>query len=96
MVDWEQAGLYLPGFDLAMLWTLAGARTPEVRPRIDDLVDARGIHAAFAVNLVAVVTRELRMHDDLGPGPVRAFRRPLIEDAWQLARQRLHRAARRA
>lgn len=96
MVDWEQAGLYLPGFDLAMLWTLAGACTPEIRSRIDDVIDARGLNYPFAVNLAVVVTRELRIHGELAPGPVRSLRLPLIEAAWQLDRQRLHRAARRA
>ncbi|MGF6888564.1 aminoglycoside phosphotransferase (APT) family kinase protein [Nocardia sp. GAS34] len=32
VIDWEFAGLYLPGYDLALAYTLLGAATPAIRP----------------------------------------------------------------
>jgi Phosphotransferase enzyme family len=93
LLDWEFAGLFLPGFDLAMLYVLLGARTPSVRERVDELVAGLGAEDAFAVNLTAVVIRELRLHRELPGGPLRDSRLPLIEGAWRRARQRLHRRA---
>ncbi|MGH3814768.1 MAG: hypothetical protein ACRDUV_20370 [Pseudonocardiaceae bacterium] len=37
MLDWEFTGLYLPGFDLALLHTLITV-TPHARNRIDRIV----------------------------------------------------------
>lgn len=42
LVDWEFTGLYLPGFDLALLRTVL-ARTPRAAARIEQTVVARGI-----------------------------------------------------
>ncbi len=95
LLDWEFTGLFLPGFDLAMLHTLLGARTPAIRERIDDAVAADGSEVPFTINLAAVLTRELRIHHELPAGPLRDSRLPQIEAAWEQARDRLHRQAAR-
>ncbi|MFX0573082.1 phosphotransferase family protein [Nocardia nepalensis] len=91
LLDWEFTGLFLPGFDLAMLHTQLGAHTPALKEHIDTAVAASGSAAPFIVNLAAVLTRELRIHHELLAGPMRDARLPLIETAWAQARDRLHR-----
>lgn len=96
LLDWEFTGLFLPGFDLAMLHTQLGAHTAALRDRVDELVASSGIEDEFVINLAAVLTRELRIHHELSEGLLRSTRLPLIEAAWDRARERLHdRAARR-
>jgi hypothetical protein len=95
LVDWEFAGTFLPGFDLAMLHTLLGANTPAIRTRIDQVVTDTGIQEQFAVNLAMVLTRELRIHRELPDSPERARRLAFLDTAWTQARDRLHAAARK-
>lgn len=64
LLDWEFAGWYLPGYDLALLYVLAGGAVPGLRATIADQVTAAG-RQALAVNLACVATRELRMHAGL-------------------------------
>ncbi|WP_222595267.1 phosphotransferase [Nocardia ninae] len=90
LLDWEFTGLFLPGFDLAMLHTQLGAHTPQIKSRIDTSVSEAGIETPFVLNLAAVLTRELRIHQELPDNPIRRTRLPLIETAWGQARQRLH------
>ncbi|MGX6601696.1 phosphotransferase family protein [Micromonosporaceae bacterium Da 78-11] len=90
LLDWEFTGLFLPGFDLAMLHTQLGVGTPMVKDRIDALIEESGFQAAFIVNLAAVLTRERRLHCELPEGPLRSARLPHIDVAWQHARDRLH------
>lgn len=90
LLDWEFTGLFVPGFDLAMLHTQLGAHTPGLKERIDTAIAAAGNDAPFIVNLAAVLTRELRIHHELPPGPMREARLPVIESAWAAARERLH------
>jgi hypothetical protein len=61
LVDWEHAGWYLPGYDLATLWTVLGD-DPAARRQISQLAQAAGPAArdAFLVNLMLVLTREIR------------------------------------
>ncbi|AEW93118.1 putative phosphotransferase [Streptantibioticus cattleyicolor NRRL 8057 = DSM 46488] len=61
LVDWEHAGWYLPGYDLAMLWTALG-EDPVTRRQISQLAQAGGtlVRDSFLVNLMLVVTREIR------------------------------------
>ncbi|MFD8385291.1 aminoglycoside phosphotransferase family protein [Streptomyces sp. NPDC059679] len=77
LIDWDHAGWYLPGYDLATLWTALGD-APGPRRQISQLAQAAGPDArdAFLVNLMLVLTREIRqcetavqrtMHD---PAPV--------------------------
>ncbi|MFI5756679.1 aminoglycoside phosphotransferase family protein [Streptomyces sp. NPDC051569] len=64
LVDWEHAGWYLPGYDLATLWAVLGD-APAARREISKLAQARGAAArdAFLVNLMLVLTREIRMYE---------------------------------
>jgi Phosphotransferase enzyme family len=76
LLDWECAGWYLPGYDLAVLWTVLGD-DPAARRQISQLAQAPGPAArdAFLVNLMLVVTREIRTYETAlqramqGPGP---------------------------
>ncbi|MFC5722967.1 aminoglycoside phosphotransferase family protein [Streptomyces gamaensis] len=64
LVDWDQAGWYLPGYDLATLWTMLGD-APVARRQISQHAQAAGpIHRdAFLVNLMLVLTREIRTYE---------------------------------
>ncbi|MFD3357113.1 aminoglycoside phosphotransferase family protein [Streptomyces fradiae] len=64
LVDWEHAGWYLPGYDLATLWSVLGD-APVARRRISQLAQAGGPAArdAFLVNLMLVLTREIRTYE---------------------------------
>ncbi|MGV9211091.1 phosphotransferase family protein [Micromonospora sp. RB23] len=94
LVDWEFTGLFLPGFDLAMLHTQVGPGTPLIRERIEVIVSETGIEAAFALNLAVVLTRELRLHHELPENdPTRKRCLPIIEAAWTSASTRLQRIA---
>lgn len=81
LVDWEHAGWYLPGHDLATLWSVLGD-APLVRRQISQLAQSAGPAArdAFLVNLMLVLTREIRTYETAvqrtmrspslaGPGP---------------------------
>lgn len=62
MVDWDQAGWYLPGYDLATLWS-ALSDAPTARRQISQLAQSDGPVArdAFLINLMLILTREVRM-----------------------------------
>ncbi|MGP3953101.1 aminoglycoside phosphotransferase family protein [Streptomyces sp. 7N604] len=64
LVDWEHAGWYLPGYDLATLWAVLGD-APLARRQISQLAQAPGPAArdAFLVNLMLVLTREIRTYE---------------------------------
>lgn len=78
LLDFEYTGLYLPGFDLAMLHALF-TTNPAARTLIRRIVADTGIEAAFLVNLAIVLSRELRLHRELDDGPLRRERLALIE-----------------
>ncbi|MCP3768248.1 aminoglycoside phosphotransferase family protein [Streptomyces sp. MAR25Y5] len=64
LVDWEHAGWYLPGYDLATLWAVLGD-APAARRQISQIAQSAG-HAsrdAFLVNLMLVLTREIRTYE---------------------------------
>ncbi|MEV7130257.1 aminoglycoside phosphotransferase family protein [Streptomyces sp. NPDC093260] len=64
LVDWEHAGWYLPGYDLATLWSVLGD-APMARRQISQLAQGAGPAArdAFLVNLMLVLTREIRTYE---------------------------------
>ncbi|RAJ56145.1 phosphotransferase family enzyme [Streptomyces sp. Amel2xB2] len=64
LVDWEHAGWYLPGYDLATLWVVLGD-APMARRHISQLAQSQGAAArdAFLVNLMLVLMREIRMYE---------------------------------
>ncbi|MFD5074777.1 aminoglycoside phosphotransferase family protein [Streptomyces sp. NPDC058371] len=101
LVDWEHAGWYLPGYDLATLWAVLGD-APVARRQISQLAQSAGPAArdAFLVNLMLVLTREIRtyetavqrsMHDTTpaAPGPAHPGAAPSGEEQRLLLR-RLH------
>ncbi|WP_433894063.1 aminoglycoside phosphotransferase family protein [Streptomyces sp. CA-111067] len=63
LVDWEHAGWYLPGYDLAVLWTVLGE--DPMRRQISQQATSQGPAArdAFLVNLMLVLTREIRTYE---------------------------------
>lgn len=64
LVDWEHAGWYLPGYDLATLWAVLGD-APLARRQISQLAQQAGPASrdAFLVNLMIVLTREIRTYE---------------------------------
>ncbi|MER7518455.1 aminoglycoside phosphotransferase family protein [Streptomyces sp. NPDC126499] len=64
LVDWEHAGWYLPGYDLATLWAVLGD-APLARRQISQLAQQAGTASrdAFLVNLMIVLTREIRTYE---------------------------------
>ncbi len=66
LVDWEFAGLYLPGYDHALLWTVLHA-DPLARARLRSRARVGGhrTEAAFWVNAAMTLTREIRTHREL-------------------------------
>ncbi|MQS08398.1 aminoglycoside phosphotransferase family protein [Streptomyces alkaliphilus] len=65
LVGWEAAGWYLPGYDLASLWAVLGD-APTTRRRISHAAHTAGPGArdAFLVNLLLVLTREVRLCEE--------------------------------
>jgi hypothetical protein len=93
LLDWEFTGLFLPGFDLAMLRILL-AKTPASAGHIEAIVARSGQLDPYLVNLAVVLSRERHMHCDLpADDPLRLTRIPVIEDMWRQARERIHAAA---
>lgn len=88
MVDWEFTGLYLRGFDLAMLHTLLAA-TPHAREAIERHVARQNIEVPFAVNLAMTLTRELRLHQELPDDHPHRGRLGHLATAWSDTRQRI-------
>jgi hypothetical protein len=93
LLDWEFTGLFLPGFDLAMLSVLL-AGTPGAAALLEDAVRRTGADEAYLVNLAVVLSRERRIHLTLPEDhPLRLARLPAIDAAWARARERLWAAA---
>lgn len=88
-VDFEFTGLFVAGFDLAMLHALL-AGTPGAQSNIEEIVAEIGIEAPFLLNQAMVLSRELRLHTELDDGEFRAARLALIEPKWDAVRYRLH------
>ncbi|MER7849251.1 phosphotransferase [Kitasatospora sp. NPDC096077] len=90
VIDWEHAGHYLPGHDLAVLWIVLAA-TPEARTRIEELVAAEppSVRAAFTVNRAVLLVRQLRNHRALAPSSWRDERVAVIDRDWQDVREPL-------
>jgi hypothetical protein len=89
LLDFEFTGLFLPGFDLAMLHALL-AGTPGAQARIEGVAAEAGAGPEFLVNLAMVLSRELRIHVELPAGELRASRLALLRPQWQALRERLH------
>lgn len=76
LLDWEWSGLYLPGLDHALLWTVLHA-DPGTRARLRDSATSGDWHhrAGFWINAAMTVTREIRTHREL---PTNADRRRIL------------------
>jgi aminoglycoside phosphotransferase (APT) family kinase protein len=93
LLDWEFTGLFLPGFDLAMLQILL-AGTPAAATYLEAIVAETGDLDAYLVNLAVVLSRERHIHRELPEDhPLRVARLPALEAAWLRARDRIHAAA---
>jgi hypothetical protein len=76
MLGWSSAGWYLPGRDLATLWTVLGD-SPGARRQLSQLAQQAGPdhRDAFLVNLLLLLTREIRICEESvqramrAPGP---------------------------
>ncbi|MFR9725075.1 aminoglycoside phosphotransferase family protein [Streptomyces sp. MS19] len=104
LVGWDSAGWYLPGYDLATLWTELGEATG-TRRRISQTAHADGRRGrdAFLVNLMLVLTREIRQCEEnvqramrdavvappggLSYGEEQRLRLRRLHDDWALARR---------
>jgi hypothetical protein len=90
VIDWEHAGHYLPGHDLAVLWIVLAA-TPQARPHIEELMAAgpSSARAAFTLNRAMLLVRELRNHRAVPPSAWRDERVAAIDRDWQDIRELL-------
>lgn len=94
LLDWEWAGLYLPGFDHALLWTVLSA-DPATRARLQASATTGNWHhrAGFWVNAAMTVTREIRTHRDLPPSPPRRRILASLDDSLTVVRGEFARLA---
>ena len=90
LIDFEFTGLFLPGFDLAMLHTLHTG-TPGAQTSIDAIVSEAGIEVPFLINQAMVLSRELRLHNELADSGLRQTRLALLDHQWDVFQARLHR-----
>lgn len=72
VVDWEWAGMYRPGYDHALLWTLLH-HAPNTRAALIASASTGpwARRAGLWVNAAMTVAREIRIHRDLAPTPER-------------------------
>lgn len=97
LVDWDQAGWYLPGYDLATLWSVLGD-APDVRRQIAQHAQAAGPASrdAFLINLMLVLTREIRTYESAvqrtmhEPAPAAVPGLPSSGEEQRLLLRRLH------
>lgn len=82
LVGWDAAGWYLPGYDLANLWVALG-EAPLTRRQISQTAQLTGRQGrdAFLVNLVLILTREIRLGEEAVHRAMRypAYSRTLID-----------------
>lgn len=72
VVDWEWAGMYLPGFDHALLWSLLSADSRARRSLVSSATAGPWTgRAGMWVNAALALTREIRLHRELDANPVR-------------------------
>jgi hypothetical protein len=65
-IDWEFSGLYLSGYDLALLWIIL-CFDPYSRQLIEDTVEYKATSAriAFTINQAVILARELKIYNQL-------------------------------
>lgn len=94
LLDWEWAGLYLPGFDHALLWTVLATEDAS-RARLWASVSTGDWHhrAGFWINAAMTVTRETRIHHELPPTPQRRRILESLDGKLTVVREELARLA---
>lgn len=65
IIDFEHCGRYLPGYDLALLYTIGAPASPTLAQAITNRVSGHDLTVGFAVNLALLVAREIRLHTPL-------------------------------
>ncbi|MDG4762508.1 phosphotransferase [Solwaraspora sp. WMMD406] len=65
IIDFEHCGRYLPGYDLALLYTIGAPASPTLAQAITDRIHGHDLTVGFAVNLALLVAREIRLHAPL-------------------------------
>lgn len=90
-VDFEHSALFLPGWDLAILDTVAGAASPTLRAAIEATATERRIWDPYRVNLALAVAREICIHHSLPfTDPLRAGRLAALDIASRRVLELLH------
>ncbi|GAA3290369.1 phosphotransferase [Dactylosporangium vinaceum] len=84
-VDFEFCGRYLPGHDLAVLYTVSATAAPTLAAAILAEATRGPIADGFAVSLTLQLHRERRMHEALPPSPLRTRRLAAIAATSRLA-----------
>jgi thiamine kinase-like enzyme len=88
-IDWEFAGLFIPGFDLALLDTLL-IKNDYARKSIEKIVYSKNMKIPFLINKVFVVMREIKIHRELPDNlSFKNERLSFLEDEWENIRQNL-------
>ncbi len=94
LVDWEFGGLYVPHYDLAVLW-VSMVRQPEIQCLIEHHLQSLGTlsEICFGLNLLRISSRELRLHHELAQSVNAAAELvPLIERLIESARNFIRRS----
>ncbi|RKF23630.1 hypothetical protein D7I43_30585 [Micromonospora globbae] len=87
LVDWEHAGSYLPGYDLALPQTVGAAASPTLAVTITDRVHVAGITTAYHVNLLLLACREIRIHTRLPAADLPSSRLAYLRQLLQRSRR---------
>jgi len=64
LIDWEFSGLFMPGFDLALLHTIM-FRDKDSRKAIENEVSLNRIELPFLINKAMIIARETHIHREL-------------------------------
>lgn len=79
-IDWEFAGLFMPGFDMALLHTTMYKDT-FARKEIETEVTLNNIELPFLINKAMIVAREIHIHRDLpDEDPIKATNLELLNE----------------
>lgn len=88
LVDFENTGWHVPGYDYAVLRTVLTMQPDTITALIDQFATTHAGNAAYTINLITAAAREVRLHTFFAPDPT-GRRQHLVGQAWAHARQRL-------
>lgn len=88
-IDWEFAGLFIPGFDLALLHTIL-IKNDYARKSIEKIIYSKNMNIPFLINKVFIMIREIKIHQEL-PNNIsfKNERLSFLEPEWENIRQKL-------